>query len=69
MGILVEMVNTVGVKERGAPLDSMYLIAFGQEQLSQICPILARNAGNQCFFQCRMLPNVEYSTWVQNGFV
>jgi hypothetical protein len=46
MRILVEMVDTVGVKQGRTTLDTMYGVAFFQQQLSQIGTVLAGNAGD-----------------------
>ena len=48
--ILIEMIDAIGIKKRGTALDTMDLITFFQEKLGQISPILAGDAGNQCFF-------------------
>ena len=41
VGILVEMVNPVGIKKRGSSFDSVYFIAFFQKKLCEISSVLA----------------------------
>ena len=48
VGIFIKVINAGGIKRRSAPLDSMNLVAFGQEVLRKVGSILARNAGDQC---------------------
>ncbi|KAG0753743.1 hypothetical protein G6F22_021323 [Rhizopus arrhizus] len=48
--ILVQVVDARGVEQRSAPLDAVDLIALGQQELRQVGPVLAGNAGNQCPF-------------------
>ncbi len=48
--ILVEMVDAVGVEQRGAALDAVYLVALGQQQFGQVHAVLAGDTGDQCAF-------------------
>ena len=48
--ILVEMINAVGVQQRGAALNAMHFIAFAKQELRQIGAVLTRDAGDQCNF-------------------
>src|SRR5262249_31201759 len=48
--IAIEMVDTFGVEQGCASLDSVHLIALGQKKIREICPILSRDAGDQSFF-------------------
>ncbi len=41
------MVDSAGVEGRGPPLDPVHLVALGQQQLGQIGPVLAGDAGDQ----------------------
>jgi len=43
-GGLIEMIDAAGVKQRSAPLDSMYLVALVEKKLCQVCAILASDA-------------------------
>ena len=49
--VLIEVVYARGVEERGAALNSVNYVAFGEEQLCEIGSVLAGNSCNQCFFQ------------------
>jgi len=55
MGILIEMVNAVCIEQRGPALDTVHLIALGKQKFSKIGPVLAGDAGNECFF-CHISP-------------
>ena len=48
--ILIDMVNTPGIKQRGAPFDPVYLVSLTQQKLRQIRPILPRDACDQRLF-------------------
>jgi hypothetical protein len=48
VGILVDVIDPSGVKLRGAALDAVHLVAFLQQQLREVGPILPRDAGNEC---------------------
>ena len=56
MRILIQVIDTVGIKQGRAPLDTMHLITLVQQKLGQIGTILPRNAGNQCHFTHLTLP-------------
>ena len=45
--ILIQMVDAVGVEKRAASLDAVDDVAFLQQELGKICPILPGNAGDQ----------------------
>ena len=45
--VLVDMVDTRGVEQAGAPLDAVHHVAFGEQEFSQIGAILASDAGDQ----------------------
>src|ERR1700722_17554261 len=49
--ILVDVGDGGGVEERGAALDAMHLIAFGEEQLGEVGSVLAGDAGDEGFLQ------------------
>ena len=51
VGVLVQVVYALCVQRRGAALDAMHDVAFGQEQFSQVRAVLARNASDQGCFQ------------------
>ena len=46
--ILVQVVDAVGVEDRGAALDAVHLVALAQQQLGQVGAVLAGDAGDQC---------------------
>jgi hypothetical protein len=63
MGILIEVVDSIGVKKGGPALDAVDLVAFFQQQFSEIGSVLAGDAGNEGFFhsvsvlhRCKLLP-------------
>jgi len=45
MWILVDMVDAIGVKHRGAALDTMDDIPFLKKVFTQVCAILSGDAG------------------------
>jgi hypothetical protein len=47
--VLVDVIDTVGIDQGGAPLDPVYLVAFVQQQLRKVCAVLSGNAGYQSF--------------------
>jgi len=61
VGILVDVVNAVGIKQRRSPLYAMDLIAFGEEKLGEIGSILAGNSCNKGFLQTMILLRTEGS--------
>ena len=50
VGILVEMIDAVGVEQRGAPFDAVDFVAFFQQKLGQVGAVLSGHPGDQCFF-------------------
>ncbi len=56
--VLVEMVDPGGVERGGAPLDPVHLVALGQQQLGQIGPVLAGDAGDQRHFGHQAFPKM-----------
>lgn len=46
---LIDMINTLGIEHRRAPLDPMNFITFFQQQLGQIRAILPCALGDQRF--------------------
>ena len=50
MGILIEMINPIGIKRRSTPFQTMYLIPLFKQKLCQIRSILTGNPGNKCCF-------------------
>ena len=50
MGALIQMIDAVGIKQRGTSFDTMYLVPFVQKKFSQIGAVLAGDAGDQSFF-------------------
>jgi aromatic ring-cleaving dioxygenase len=43
--ILIDMINTIGIKSTGPTDKAMDLVAFFQEEFGKVAPILTRNAG------------------------
>ena len=48
--ILVEVVDAVGVEQRGAAFDAMHFVAFAQQEFGEIGAVLAGDAGDESFF-------------------
>ncbi len=44
--ILINMVDAFGIEKRGASLDAMHLVAFGEQQFGEVGAVLAGDAGN-----------------------
>src|SRR5689334_5358943 len=47
VGVLIEVVDTLGVEKRRAALDAVHLVTLLEQELGEISAILARDAGNQ----------------------
>jgi len=47
MGILIDVIDALGVEQRGAPFDPIDLIALGEQEFGKIGPVLSGDAGNQ----------------------
>ncbi|MNL39841.1 hypothetical protein D3C87_1621500 [compost metagenome] len=45
--VFVDMVDALGVEERGPALDAMHLIALFEQKLGQVGAILARDTGDE----------------------
>ena len=45
--ILVQVIDAVGVEERGAALDAVHLVALVEQELGEIGAVLAGDAGDQ----------------------
>ncbi len=52
MAILIQVVDAVGIEQRGAPLQAMHDVAFVEQEFGQVSAILPGHAGNQCNFLC-----------------
>jgi hypothetical protein len=48
--ILVEMVDAVGVEQRGAALDAVHVVALVEQELGEVGAVLAGDAGDECDF-------------------
>ena len=48
--ILIEMVDAVGIEQRGSPFEAVHLIPFLEKEFRQICAVLPGNTGDQSFF-------------------
>lgn len=44
MGILIKMINTLGIEHRGAPLYAMHLVPLAEQELSEVRPVLTGNS-------------------------
>jgi hypothetical protein len=51
--VFIDVVDPLGVEQRGAALDAVHLIALVQQEFSQIAAVLAGDAGDQGFFILR----------------
>lgn len=49
VGILINMVDAVGVERRGAAFNAVDFIALLQEELGQVGAVSAGDAGDECF--------------------
>jgi hypothetical protein len=56
MGVLIDMIDSIGVEGAGPADNPMDLVAFAEEQLSQITAVLACNPGYKSSFHS----NLEY---------
>lgn len=68
--ILIEVIDSPGVKEGGSALDPMDFVAFGEEELSKVGSILSSDPCDQGFFQfnaSRWLMS-QSSQFNSNGF-
>jgi hypothetical protein len=45
--ILIDMVNTIGIKSTGSADEAMDFVALFQEELGKVASVLTRNAGYQ----------------------
>lgn len=46
VGVLVDMVDTIGVEERGTALDAMDDVAFFEQEFGEIGAVLAGDSGD-----------------------
>jgi hypothetical protein len=53
VGILVDVVNAVGVEQGCTALDAMHRVALFQQKLGKVRAVLARDAGYQRYFAHR----------------
>ncbi len=54
MGVLIDVVDSIGVEGAGPADNSMDLVVFAEEQLSQITPVLACNTSYQGAFHLNL---------------
>ena len=45
--ILIEMIDAVGVEQRGAALDAVDFVALAQQELGEVGAVLASDAGDE----------------------
>jgi hypothetical protein len=50
MGVLVQVIDTVGVEKRCSAFDTVDVVPFLEQKFSQISAILAGYSGNQGYF-------------------
>ena len=50
VGVLVEVINSLGIQRRRTPLDPVNLVALIEQELRKVGAILARDASYKCFF-------------------
>src|SRR5271165_2959025 len=62
--IFVEMIDAIGVKERGAALYAMHLVTLLQQKLGEICSILSGNTGDEGLLQRNSLLS---GLWLAHG--
>lgn len=48
--VLVDVVNPLGVEQRGTALDAVDFVALFQQKLCKVGAVLAGDAGDECFF-------------------
>ena len=49
--ILIQMIDAVGVEQRGPALDAVHFVALAEQKLGKVGAVLAGDAGDQrCFF-------------------
>ena len=48
--ILVQVVDAVGVEQRGAALDAVDFVALAQQEFGEVGAVLAGDAGDEGFF-------------------
>ena len=56
MRVLVQVVNAVGVEQRGAPLDAVHFVALAQQKFGEVGAVLAGDAGDECDFLHSKVP-------------
>jgi hypothetical protein len=54
MGVLIDMIDSIGVEGAGPADNSMELVAFAEEQLGQVATVLACNPGYKSFFHSNL---------------
>ena len=48
--VLIEMINAIGIEQRGPAFDAVHFISFFQKKFGEICTVLPGYPGNQSFF-------------------
>jgi len=54
--ILIQVVDAVGIKGRGAALDAVDLVTLIQQEFRKVGAVLPGNARDQCFFSHNISP-------------
>jgi hypothetical protein len=52
MGILVEVINPVGIEKRGTALNAVNLIALTEQELGKVGTVLTSNPRDQSLLHC-----------------
>jgi hypothetical protein len=77
MGVGVDMIQTGGVESAGPSDQPVDFITLGQQKFSEVGAILARNAGDECYFahilrgriaECGLLSTEHSRVALQNRF-
>ena len=53
VGVLVQVVDAVGVEQAGPALDAMHFVALVEQKFGQVGAVLPGDAGDQSHFLCR----------------
>jgi hypothetical protein len=56
VGVFVDVIDAAGVEERGATLDTVDFVAFGEEKLGKVGSVLASDSCDKSFLQSSCSP-------------
>jgi hypothetical protein len=54
-----QVIDPIGIEQRRAPLDTVHIVAFGEQQIGKIRAVLACYAGYQSDLTIHCVPLVE----------